>query len=181
MQCLETTCGRLSTNSSLFKGWMFKTVFWLSWYHGCTITLRLFRYYSTKSLVCEFYMSRITHINTKLQGTTRDCQQWLAMVSFAFHTYILIKITNTETEKSITYLSKDAINEGITKWIQKLQWHSVRELQIEHWSIMMAWHSNRIRGAKIIAFDWWVLESVTITLGGKDAGRVFTGITFISY
>lgn len=127
MQCLETTCGRLSTNSSLFKGWMFKTVFWLSWYRGCTITLRLFRYYSTKSLVCEFYMSRITHINTKLQGTTRDCQQWLAMVSFAFHTYILIKITNTETEKSIrTFLKM-----RLTKVLQN-EYKNFSDIQFEN-------------------------------------------------
>lgn len=130
---------------------------------------------------CANFICRESHTSTQNYKEQRGIVDSLAMISFAFYTHILIKITNTETEKSITYLSKDAINEGIPKWIQKLQWHSVRELQIEHWSIMMAWHSNRIRGAKIIAFDWWVLESVTITLGGKEAGRVFTGITFISY
>ena len=69
----------------------------------------VFRYYSTNSFVDEFYMSRISDINLKLQWTRRKWRPcWSAMISFCLP-HLHFDQNNTVPEKSMTYLSWDAI------------------------------------------------------------------------
>ena len=65
----------------------------------------VFRYYSTNSFVDEFYMSRISDINLKLQWTRRKWRPcWSAMISFCLP-HLHFDQNNTVPEKSMTYLS----------------------------------------------------------------------------
>lgn len=132
------------------------------------------------SLVCEFHMPRITDINKTLQWTTQNCGPWPAKILFALHTCILIKITATETEKSMTYLSWDAIYRRYDKMnTNNSMSFSLRTLLgcrlrgDDQW-----WRDaeQRTPGAKIIPFDWLVLESVTIT-----RGALYTAWQFSKY